>query len=79
MSIFDPFNQARLQNGLSKVRSAQLPEKDMSLDDLKRLSGVDKVNAESANQITNEQKHQFMRENNIRPGDQAWFKLFFDK
>lgn len=79
MSIFDPFNQARLQNGLSKVRSAQLPEQDMSLDELKRLSGVDKVQSESTNQITNEQKHQFMRENNIRPGDQAWFKLWHAK
>ena len=79
MSIFDPFNQAKLQNGLSTVRNATLSEKDMSLDDLKRLSGVDKVNSESANQITNEQTHQFMRENNIRPGDQAWFKLWHAK
>jgi hypothetical protein len=79
MSIFDPFNQAKLQNGLSKVRNATLSEKDMSLDDLKRLSGVDKVQSEATNQITNEQKHQFMRENNIRPGDQAWFKLWHAK
>ena len=39
MSIFDPFNQAKLQQGLSKVRNATIPEKDMSLDELKRLSG----------------------------------------
>jgi hypothetical protein len=78
MSIFDPFNQAKLQNGLSKVRNATIPKKDMSLDELKRLSGVDKVQPEYK-VVDNQQKHQFMRENNIKPGDQAWFKLWYAK
>jgi len=77
--MFDPFNQAKLQNSYSKLKDVRITEKDMSLDDLKRLSGVDTVHTESTNQITNEQKHQFMRENNIRPGDQAWFKLWYAK
>ena len=60
--MFDPFKQAKLQNGYSKLKNTTLPEKDISLDDLKRLSG--------SGQVTGD---------NIKPGDQAWFRLMFAK
>lgn len=50
----------------------------MSLDDLKRLSGVDKA-SKDADVATQQNKAQFMRENNIKPGTQEWFRLWFAK
>jgi len=44
--MFDPFQQAKIQRSYSKLRDT-VPEKDMSLDDLKRLSGADKITGES--------------------------------
>ena len=41
--MFDPFQQAKLQNSYSKLKDVTVPEKDMSLDELKRLSGSGKV------------------------------------
>ena len=80
--MFDPFKQAKLQNGYSKLKNTTLPEKDISLDDLKRLSGSGKVTGEYAYTPLHElaaKKQQYMRENNIKPGDKAWFKLMFAK
>lgn len=83
--MFDPFKQSKLQGAYSKLRDTKLPEKDMSLDDLKRLSGSGKITGEHSykslqdiHELTHK-KQQYMRENNIRPGDQAWFKLMFAK
>jgi hypothetical protein len=79
--MFDPFQQAKLQQSYSKLRDTKLPEKDMSLDDLKRLSGAGKITGESAtvDHELNAKKAQYIRENNIKPGDQAWFKVMFAK
>jgi len=80
MDMFDPFKQAKLQNSYSTLRDTKIPVRDMSLDDLKKLSGVNHTPQQSTgNQLTNSQKHQLMREHNIKPGDQAWFKLWFAK
>lgn len=76
--MFDPFQQAKLQNAYSKLKDYKAPERDMSLDDLKRLSGVDKASKDAVI-ATQQNKAQYMRENNIRPGAQEWFKLWFAK
>ena len=59
-----------------------LPEKDMSLDELKRLSGGGKITGDTAQHIDTElnaKKQQYMRDNNIRPGDPEWFHLWFSR
>lgn len=76
--MFDPFKQSKLQSAYSRLKDVRIPERDMSLDDLKRLSGVDKASKDAA-VATQQNKAQFMRENNIKPGTDAWFKLWFAK
>jgi len=76
--MFDPFQQSKLQSAYSRLKDYKVPERDMSLDDLKRLSGVDE-NSKKVAIVTQQNKAQFMRENNIKPGTQEWFRLFFDK
>ena len=80
--MFDPFQQAKLQNSYSKLNVVTVPEKDMSLDELKRLSGSGKVTGESTftpNHELASKKAQFIRDNNIKPGDKEWFKVMFAK
>lgn len=80
--MFDPFKQAKIQNSYAKLRDIKLPEKDMTLDELKKLSGSGKVTGEYVYTPMHElaaKKQQHMREHNIKPGDQAWFKLMFAK
>lgn len=80
--MFDPFKQAKLQSAYSKLKDVVVPEKDMTLDELKRLSGSGQINGEHSYTPLHElsqKKQQYMRENNIKPGDQAWFKLMFAK
>lgn len=74
--MFDPFKQAKLQSGYSKLRDVTIPEKDMSLDELKRLSGVDEVSKKAAI-VTQANKAQYMYKHNIKPGTKEWFKLWF--
>ena len=50
------------------------------LDDLKKLAGITLPNSSdygAAISMSATQKAQIMREKNIRPGDPAWFKLWF--
>ena len=81
--MFDAFKQAKLQNAYKSMKEYQpAPEKDMTLDELKRLSGNGKITGESTvtpNSQLATQKAQYMREHNIRPGDKEWFKLWFAK
>lgn len=80
--MFDPFKQDKLQKGYQSMKQYQpAPEKDMSLDDLKRLSGAGKITgeAEQVDHELNAKKSQYIRENNIKPGDQAWFKVMYAK
>lgn len=52
------------------------------LDELKALAGLTKShdNLSTPNGgMTNQQKSEYMRQHKIRPGDQAWFKLWFAK
>ena len=76
--MFDAFKQAKLQNAYSNLKNVKIPEKDMSLDDLKRLSGVDEASKKAA-VVMQQNKAQFMHENNIKPGTKEWFKLWFAK
>jgi hypothetical protein len=79
--MLDAFKQAKLQNAYKSMKEYQpAPEKDMTLDELKRLSGNGKITGETTltpNSALATQKAQYMRENNIRPGDNEWFKLWF--
>jgi hypothetical protein len=80
--MFDPFKQAKLQSAYSKLKDTVVPEKDMTLDELKRLSGSGKVTGEYSYTPLHElaqKKQQYMRENNIKPGDKDWFKVMFAK
>lgn len=52
------------------------------LSELKRLAGINTLPNSSADygasmSMAASQKAQIMREKNIRPGDPAWFKLWF--
>jgi hypothetical protein len=80
--MFDPFQQSKLQGAYSKLRDTKIPEKDMTLDELKRLSGSGKITGETT--VTPDyqlaaKKAEYIRENNIKPGDKEWFKVMFAK
>ena len=80
--MFDPFKQAKIQNGYAKLKDTKVPEKDMTLDELKKLSGSGQVTGEYSYTPLHElaqKKQQYMRENNIKPGDQTWFHLWFSR
>ena len=75
---FDAFRQAKLMNAYKGVQSAVVPERDIdSLDDLKRLAGVNSYGESISKEGTN--LGQIQREQNIRPGTDEWFKLWFAK
>ena len=75
--MFDAFKQAKLQNAYSKLKEVTiLPEKDMTLDELKRLSGIDEASKNAA-VVTQQNKARFMAENDIKPGTKEWFQLWF--
>ena len=79
--MFDPFKQAKLMNRYDKLKSVQLPEAKLdSIDDLKKLAGVNENTSygeELSHRATN--LGQIMREKNIQPGTDEWFKLWFAK
>ena len=79
--MFDPFQQSKLQNAYKSMKEYKpAPEKEMTLDELKRLSGNGKITGETTvvpNSALATRKAEYMRENNIRPGDKEWFKLWF--
>ena len=79
--MFDPFKQSKLQNAYQAMKEYKpAPEKDMTLDELKRLSGNGKVTGEitkTPDFALATKKAEYMREHNIRPGDKEWFKLWF--
>ena len=80
--MFDPFKQAKLQNSYSNLKNVKVPEKDMTLDELKRLSGAGKITGETTVTPNSElatKKQEYMREHNIRPGDKEWFHLWFSR
>ena len=77
--MFDPFQQAKLMGRFNELKSAQPASAPIdSLDDLKKLAGVNTSMGENTSQHgTN--LGQIQRERNIRPGTDEWFKLWFAK
>ena len=55
---------------------------DLSLDDLAKLrvlAGVDKNAPSPVTGVIGTNKGQYMREHNIKPGTDEWFKLWFSR
>jgi hypothetical protein len=80
--MFDPFKQAKLQNAYQNLKDVKVPKKDISLDELKCLSGNGSGAGENIIEPDTHsaaKKSQFMKENNIKPGTEAWFKLWYAK
>ena len=79
---FDPWKQAKINNGLDKLQTIALPSVATdSIEDMKRLAGVPANRSpEGANMsITGSEKGELMRKHNIRPGTPEWFQLWFSK
>jgi hypothetical protein len=78
-------------NGYQKMKTVSLPDLQESDDDalanLKKLAGIDKQSASinmldpnsnpTGDQYSANNKAIYMKENNIKPGTDAWFKLWF--
>jgi hypothetical protein len=80
---FDVWKQAKLMNGYDNLKSVPTfqENKETTLDDIKRLSGITpQVLGEESNiSITGNEKGELMKKHNIRPGTPEWFKLWFSK
>lgn len=78
---FDTFKQAKLMTAYTGMKTVELPPaKEIdSIDDLKRLAGINEnsYGEETSEYATN--LGQIQRERNIRPGTDEWFKLWFAK
>jgi hypothetical protein len=72
--MFDPWKQARLNTGLQNLNNRTLTEKEVSVDEIKRLAGV---NASTEFKLPSANKAQIQRERNIKAGTDEWFKLWF--
>jgi hypothetical protein len=59
--MFDAFKQAKLQNAYQSMKEYNpVPEKDMTLDELKRLSGSGKITGESTAPIDTQEEFSFI-------------------
>jgi hypothetical protein len=76
---FDPFKQSKLMNAYNNI--GVLPSQPLTdnLSDLKKLAGIADTSygEETSKYSTN--LGQIQREQNIRPGTDEWFKLWFAK
>lgn len=80
---FDVWKQKQLMNGFNKLKSipSHQDNLDITLEDLKKLSGITNqvIGEESNISITGNEKSRLMKENNIQPGTDEWFKLWFSR
>lgn len=80
---FDVWKQASIMNGFDKLKSVPSfdENKDTTLDDIKRLSGITPqvIGAEINISVTGTEKAMLMKQHNIQPGTQEWFKLWFSR
>jgi hypothetical protein len=80
---FDVWKQAKLMNGYDNLKSVPTfqENKETTLDDIKRLSGITPqvIGEESNISITGNEKGELMKKHDIRPGTPEWFKLWFSK
>ena len=68
-------------NGYDKLKSVQSPETNIdSIDELKKLAGVNE-NTSYGEELSHHSTNlgQIMRERNIQPGTDEWFRLWFAK
>lgn len=63
----------------SKSAPAQLPERETSLDDLKKLAGIGEGDPGKAMTARATDIAKYQREHGIRPGTDEWFRLWFAK
>jgi hypothetical protein len=81
--MFDVWKQAKLMNGYDNLKSVPTfqENKETTLDDIKRLSGITPqvIGEESNISITGNEKGELMKKHDIRPGTPEWFKLWFSK
>jgi len=81
---FDLFKQAKLQNAYQQLREYKPPvtQDNTTIDDLVKLSGNGKITGETTANIDTSltaRKVEYQADNNIKPGDPAWFKLHYAK
>ena len=80
---FAVWKQAKIQNGLEQLKTVPTRQEnlDITLDDLRRLSGVTQqvIGEESNISITGNEKGELMKKHNIKPGTDEWFKLWFSR
>lgn len=87
---FDPFKQAKIQVGLAKIQTGTpglyANTNVTSVADIKRLAGIgtgvypadtSPATAGANMSVTANEKAQLMKQNNIKPGSQEWFQLWF--
>lgn len=76
---FDVWKQAKIQNGLDKVKTFSVPEQNIdNIKDLKKLAGVSENTSNGMNMsVTGTQKGELMKKHNIQPGTPEWFQLWF--
>lgn len=79
--MFDAFNQSKLMSAYTGMKTAEMPVyKDIdSLDDLKKLAGIGKDSYGETISQRGTNLAQIQREQNIRPGTDEWFRLWFAK
>lgn len=89
--MFDPFKQAKLMNGYQKMKTVTLPDLETNdsdeLQNLRKLAGLTENSASvnlldpnanpTQDQYSANNKALYMKENNIKPGTDAWFRLWF--
>lgn len=80
---FDVWKQAKIQNGLEKLKTVPTRQENTNttLEDLKKLSGITQqvIGEESNISITGNEKARLMKEHNIKPGTDEWFRLWFSR
>lgn len=82
--MFDPWHQSKLNTGVSRLKEISktpVPEKDTTIEELKVLAGVTGAipSLGATFGMSAQEKSRIMRQNGIKPGDEAWFKLWFSK
>ena len=76
---FDVWKQAKIQNGLDKLKTISVPEQNISsLEELKKLAGTGESTGMNMS-VTGTEKGELMRKHNIQPGTPEWFQLWFSK
>lgn len=81
ITMFDPWKQAKLMQSHVAASNTQLPVREItSIDELKRLAGIgDSKSLGQTFGLSAGERSEIMRRQGIKPGDEAWFKLWFAK